>query len=214
MGFHRHRNGETFHRNWSPSIQWHQCFESWNSEKKRWQMYTSMRIHRTMNSCFAQCTQQISSVSTEQFQAGVKSSINGLRIRKSRLERSSRQKKTSIYWKNVKPQEVISLVQTPRSDNRASGKIGRTSSEIWNTGEGNQIYESLWGCDIRDKSLYWMSYKTVPDVDLRNDSRTNYKWTSSSSSYHTISWHQRNWNTGSSHITERSKILGVLFLPR
>ena len=34
---------------------------------------TSMRIRRTQNSCFAQTTQQISSVSTQQFQAGVKS---------------------------------------------------------------------------------------------------------------------------------------------
>ena len=47
-----------------------------------------MRIHRTQNSCFAEFTQQISSVSTtEQFQAGVKSSLNGLRSKKSRLRR-------------------------------------------------------------------------------------------------------------------------------
>ena len=40
------------------------------------------------NSCFARFTEQISSVSTEQYQAGVKSSLKGLRIKKSRSWRS------------------------------------------------------------------------------------------------------------------------------
>ena len=44
--------------------------------------------------------------------------------------------------------------------------------------------------------------------DLCNNSRTNYNWTSSSSSYYTISWHQRNWNSDSFHNKERFKILG------
>ena len=39
--------------------------------------------------------QQISSESTEQFQADVKNSLNGLRIKKNRLWKSSGQKKTS-----------------------------------------------------------------------------------------------------------------------
>ena len=34
MRLHRHRDGGTYQRNWSPSIQGHQCFESWSSEKK------------------------------------------------------------------------------------------------------------------------------------------------------------------------------------
>ena len=101
MGFHCRRNGGTFQRDWTPSIQGHQCFESWNSEKEKVadEPCTSMRIHRTQNSCFAQFTQQISSVSTEQYQAGVKSSLNGLRIKKSRLRKSSQKKKASRYWK-------------------------------------------------------------------------------------------------------------------
>ena len=41
-----------------------------------------MRIHREQSSCFAQFTQQISSVSTEQCQAGVKSSLKRLRIKR------------------------------------------------------------------------------------------------------------------------------------
>ena len=102
MGFHRHRDGGTFQRNWSPSIQEHQCFESWNSEEKRWQRYHTLQCgfieHRT-TCCFAQFSQQISSVYMEQFQASVKSSLNGLRIQTSRLRRSSWQKKMSNYWK-------------------------------------------------------------------------------------------------------------------
>ena len=38
--------------NRSPSIQGHQCFEPWNSEKKRWQMYYTLQCgfveHRTL----------------------------------------------------------------------------------------------------------------------------------------------------------------------
>ena len=81
-----------------------------------------MRIHRTQNFCFAQFTQQINSVSTEQSQAGVKSSVNGLHIKKSRLWRSSMQKRASNYWR-----EVNTVVQTPRSDDQ---NIWRKSSEI------------------------------------------------------------------------------------
>ena len=58
-----------------------------------------MRIHRTQNSCFAQFIQQIRSASTEQFQVGVKSSLNGLRIKKSQLRKGSQQKRTNSYWK-------------------------------------------------------------------------------------------------------------------
>ena len=39
MGLHSDSNGGTNQRNWTPSMHWHQCFESWNSEKKRWLMY-------------------------------------------------------------------------------------------------------------------------------------------------------------------------------
>ena len=42
------------------------------------------------------------------------------------------------------------------SKERQSGiwkQIARMSSEIWNTGERNPMYESLWRCDIREKSL-------------------------------------------------------------
>ena len=68
-----------------------------------------------------------------------------------------------------------------------------------------------------------MSYKTITDVgwwfwrskfslqrthtpsrrskfkNLSDDSRTNYNWSNSSTSYHTISWHQWNWNSDSFH---------------
>ena len=87
MGFHRHTNGRKSQRNRSPSIQEHQCFELWTSEKSKNGRDT---IHFNADSSntelsFAQFTQQISSVSTEQSQAGVKSSVKRLRIRKSRL---------------------------------------------------------------------------------------------------------------------------------
>ena len=42
-GFHRLTDGGTIQRNRSPNIQEHQCFESWNSEKKRWQRYHTLQ---------------------------------------------------------------------------------------------------------------------------------------------------------------------------
>ena len=55
----------------------HHCFDSWNSEKKQKKRYHTLPCGcvRTQNSYFARFTQQISSVSTEQSQAGVKSSV-------------------------------------------------------------------------------------------------------------------------------------------
>ena len=157
VGFHRHRDGVTFPRNWSPSIQGHQCFESWNSKKKRWQMYHTLRCgfieHRTL--CFAQIIQQISSVSTEQFQTGVKSSLNGLRIEKSRRRRSSRRKEMSSLWKMWSRKKWISGANSKERQSGIWKQIARMSSEIWNTGERFPIYKGLWRCDIREKSFYW-----------------------------------------------------------
>ena len=56
--------------------------------------------------------QQISSVSTEQSQAGVKSSLKRLRIKKSRLRKKFVTNENEPPLKNVKPQEVNSFVQT------------------------------------------------------------------------------------------------------
>ena len=113
--------------------------------------------------------------------------------------------------KNVKPQEVNSLVQTPRSDNHSSDcenvfsdlKHWRKKSTFTRVGEDATF--------ARRVSI-GMSFKTNPDADdglgrpktpracreytlyceAQNpesvqDSRTNYNSTSSSSSYYTIS---------------------------
>ena len=57
-----------------------------------------MRMLRTHNTYFEWFTQQISSESSEQSQARVKSSVEG-RMRKSRLRKDSWQKETNSYWK-------------------------------------------------------------------------------------------------------------------
>ena len=52
MGVHRHTHGGTIQRNWSPSIQEHQCFESSNSAMKRWRWHHTLQWglmeHRTL----------------------------------------------------------------------------------------------------------------------------------------------------------------------
>ena len=125
-----------------------------------------MRIHRTQNSCFAQFTQQISSVSTEQFHAGVKSSLNGLLIKKSRPWNNSQQKQTSSYWKIVKPQEGNSLVQTPWIENRASGNRLRECLQRFEIQEkGVQFTRVCEDATFARRVSIGMSYKTIPGVD-------------------------------------------------
>ena len=66
----------------------------WNDSGKMAEiLYTSMRMLHTENSYFARFTQQISSVSTEQSQAGVKSSVKS-RMRKGRF-RGKRKRATT-----------------------------------------------------------------------------------------------------------------------
>ena len=144
MGFHRHRDGETFQRNWTPSIQGHQCYESWNSEKKRWQMYHALQCgfieHRTLvsHNSLSKSAQH----PRKQFQADVKSSLNGLRIKKSRLWRSSRQKKW-ILWCKLQG-ATLGHLETDCENVFRDMKHWRNSN-----------YESLWRCDIREKCLHW-----------------------------------------------------------
>ena len=64
----------------------------------------------------------------------------------------------------VSLQEVNSMVQTPRSNDGASGNRLREQLQIFETlRERNPIYESLWRCSIRVS--IGMSFKTIPDVD-------------------------------------------------
>ena len=83
----------TIQGNRSPNFHECQCLESWNPEKVE-----RKRHHTLQCECFEHkalfsesFTQQISSVSTEQFQAGVKSSVKS-RMRKSRFRKGSWQK--------------------------------------------------------------------------------------------------------------------------
>ena len=149
------------------------------------------------------------SVSTELFQVGVKSSLNGIRIKNSRLWRSSQQKRTSSYSKKC---EVNSLLQTPRVDNRASGDRLRECIQRFETLEKEILFTRV--CEdatFARRVSVGMSYETIPDVDdgfwrpnssmqrthsfsrrskfqdPPNDSRINCNLTSFSSSYHTIS---------------------------
>ena len=46
------------------------------------------------------------------------------------MDKSVAKENGQLLKKKVKTQEVNSLVQTPRSDNRASGQIATLSSEI------------------------------------------------------------------------------------
>ena len=135
--------------------------------------------------------------------------------------------------KNVKPQGVNSLVQTPRSDSRASGNRLRECAQRCGT-----LEKEIQFTRVCEDATFWrrfsfvMSYKTVLDVDdgfgdwtaatqrihysllkskfqnLCSDFRTDHNWTSSSSSYQTISWHQRNWNSDLFHNNRRKDNLG------
>ena len=99
--FHRHRDGGTFQRNWSPSFQGISAVSRGILKIKRWQTYHTLLCgfieHRTLvsHNSLGKSAQYLRS----SFELGVNSSLNGLRIDKSRLWTSSRQKKMSSYWK-------------------------------------------------------------------------------------------------------------------
>ena len=123
-------------------------------------------LHTTQNSCFAKFTQQISSVSAEQYQAGVKIQLNGLRIKKELTAEKSVAKENKQLLKNVKPQEVSSLVQTPRSDDGGLGNRLREQVQRFQPLEKEIRFARV--CEdatfVRRVSIA-MSYKTMPDVD-------------------------------------------------
>ena len=102
-------------------------------------MYTSTRIRRTQSFCFAQFTQQISTVSTEQYQAGVKSRLIGFRVKTSdRGEVRSKRKRTATQKCEA---DVNSLVQTPRSNDGTSGNRLREQRQGFGTLLKNNLRE-------------------------------------------------------------------------
>ena len=108
MGFYRHTDGYNDSKKLVipystasvPSV-----VELWKERTKEIR-YTSMRMLRTLNSCFERFTQQFSSVSTEQSQAGVKSSVWS-RIRERWLWKGLRRKKMSKYLKKWNRKKYI-----------------------------------------------------------------------------------------------------------
>ena len=116
---------------------------------------TSMRLLRTQNSYVERCTQQISSVSTKQSQAGVKISVKG-RMRKEQTSERFVAKEKEQLLNNVKPQEVHSSVQTSRSDDPASGNRLRECLQNFDTLEKSlQFTKSLRRCVILEKTPCW-----------------------------------------------------------
>ena len=89
-------------------------------------------------------------------------------------------KENEQLLKNVKPQAVNSLVQTPRSDNPASGNGLRDCLQRFVTLEKSiqftKVYEDASFCK---RVSIVMSYQTIPDVD--------YGWNPSMHRVHTSS---------------------------
>ena len=122
-----------------------------------------MRTLQTQKSYFERFTQQISSVLTEQSQAGVKSSVSG-RERDLTSERFVTKKKKEQLLK--KPQEVNSLVQTPRSNDPVSGKRLRECLQNFET-----LEKEIQSTKVCEDASFWkrvsigMFYKAIADVD-------------------------------------------------
>ena len=127
------------HRWWIDSkkpvtrIQKHQCFESWNSENKEQQSSTHFNvdalntelIFRTIHSANQLMIYGAVSSWCEEF--GQKPNEN-----ESTSERFVA-KENEQQLKNVKPQEVNSSVQTPESENPASGHRSRECLQRFDT---------------------------------------------------------------------------------
>ena len=92
-----------------------------------------MSIHRTQNAFFAQFTEQISPASSEQSQAGVKSSLKRPPIKKKMTSERFVAEEHEQLLKRVKPQEANSFVHTPRSNNPAFGNKLRECFQRFDT---------------------------------------------------------------------------------
>ena len=121
--------------------------------------------------------------------------------------------------KEVKPQELNSFVQTPRMmipyPETDCEKVFRTSKHIRKFARMRLGMYYKTAAAIGDG--FWRSNSSMqrwktPSCwgrfqNLCRNSRTNKNWTSSSSSYHTVSWHSWNWNSNCIHDNARSKFL-------
>ena len=169
LRFHRHRDGGTFQRNWSPSVQEHQCSESWNSERKNeWQGYHTLQCgfskHRTLvshNSLSKSAQSRRSSFKLVLRVRSTDSESKGVGFGKVRGKR-----KRAATLKSVKPQEVNSLVQTPRSDNRASVNRRRECLQRFETLENDiQFTRVCEDATFGTRVSIGTSYKTIADED-------------------------------------------------
>ena len=179
----QHTDGGTLQRNWSPSILEHQCCESWNSDKKEEQ-----RHHTLQCGCFELRT-LISYDSLSKSAQYPRSSLKLMkssfksRMKKSRLRTGSWPKKNEQFLKNVKPQEVISLVQTLRGDDPASGNRLRECLQNFDTLEKSIQFTKV--CKNGRRWWFWRSNSSMHRVftpscwvrfqNFCNDSRTRFQ---------------------------------------
>ena len=137
MRFHRHRDGGGISK--KPVTQYSRVSVIWVVEFWKERITetpcTSMRMLQTQNSFSERFTQQVSSVSAEHSQPGVKISVKRPNKQESTSERFVA-KEIEQLLKSVKLQEVNSLVQTPSCDHPSPGN-------------------RLQRCVILEKSLYW-----------------------------------------------------------
>ena len=228
MEFHRFTDGGTIQRNWSPSISrasvlWVVKFgtERNNRDTIHFNADSSntQPLFRTSHS--ANCL-----VSTEQSQDGVKilvkSQMKRVDIGKVRGKRKrAATEHCEAAWSEF--QGVI--IQHLEKD---CENVFRDLTH-WRMMSNLQ---SVWRCVVLEKSLCWDElqnhswrgwwfWRSKPYFlrvhiyscsfrffDLCSNSRTNYNWTTSWSSYQTTSWHQWIFHSDSIHNNERFYILG------
>ena len=95
----------------------------------------------------------------------MKNSLKRARIKEANSEKFVAKENEQLL-KNVRQQEVNSLVQTPKSDNLASGNRLRECLQRLQT-----LEKEIQFTRVREDATFWrgvsigMSYKTIPDVD-------------------------------------------------
>ena len=166
MGFHRHTDGGMIQRNRSPSMQEHQCFESWKNNT----------IHFNADASNTELFfQKIHSAN----QLSIYGAVSNWCEEFGEWERADFGKRfvakeNEQLLKNVKLQEVNSLVQTPRSDDPASGNRLRECLQNFETQEKSIQFTKVCG-DVS----FWKRVsigtccKTIPDVDNGFGDRTS-----------------------------------------
>ena len=141
----------------------HQCFASWNSEKEN----NRDTIHFTADASNTEFSYRtIHSANQLSIYGAVAGWCEEFGLKLDETSESLTKTENEKILKEVRPQEVNSLVQTPRNEERATGNRLRELSQNFETlGKEAQFTRICEDATFFHRVSIGMRHKTVADVD-------------------------------------------------